>query len=312
MDPDLSGFCALPLINCHVHHWDSSLIPDVVSLMDAIGIVAINVVSTPHPEHVNLNPQALEFKARHPERVYVFGGLDYSELTTQGSFATDLADQVAVLQDLGCDGIKMIEGKPAVRKRLPLPRFDAPEYQEYFAQMEARGFPLLFHVADPDRLWDEELVPPVARARGRFYGDDPAFPTKEQLYAEVGHVLERHPHLRVIFAHFYFLSADLPRMAALLDIYPNVHLDIAPGSGMYANFSRQPEAAPAGGEGQVLVHTHVPGDRGPLPGATDLSPGTEDAHRHRATRGRAEQGISRQLPAAGWRHTCATQPPGGA
>ncbi len=243
MEPDFSGFRPLPLIDCHVHHRDASVIPDMVSLMDSIGMEAINAVSTPHPEHLSAVPQGLEFKARHPQRVYVFGSLDYHELMTQGRLRSDLAAQIAVLQEVGCDGIKMIEGKPMARQLLGLPPFDGREYQTYFAEMEATGFPLLFHVADPDRFWDREAMASGARARGRFYGDDPALPTKEQLYMEVGHVLERHPNLKVIFAHFYFLSADLPRVAALLDAYPNVHLDISPGSGMYVNFSKDWEAA---------------------------------------------------------------------
>jgi len=239
MKLDFSGFRPLPLIDCHVHHRVSSLIPDVVSLMDSIDIEAINVLSTPHPELVNVNPQALEFKARYPQRVYVFGSLDYSELLLQGHLPSNLAEQIGVLQDLGCDGIKMVEGLPLYRKHFP--PFDGPEYQDFFAEMEARRFPLLFHVADPEEFWDEKEVPAWARARGYFYGDDPAIPSKEELYTEVSHILERHPDLRVIFAHFHFLSADLPRAARLLDAYPGVHLDICPGSEMYSNFSRQPE-----------------------------------------------------------------------
>jgi hypothetical protein len=79
---------------------------------------AISVVSTPHPEHAYLNPQALELKARHGERVYPFRDLDHSEPIAQGGPTTDRADQVAVQQNLGCDGTRMMEAKQAVRKRL--------------------------------------------------------------------------------------------------------------------------------------------------------------------------------------------------
>lgn len=242
MEPDLSRFRRLPLIDCHVHHSVASLVPDVVSLMESIGIDAINVVSTPHPEHLSLNPQALEFKARFPQRVYAFGCLDYSEPLAHGRFDSHLAGQIPVLQQIGCDGLKMIEGKPLVRKLLPLPPFDGPEYEPVFGEMEARGFPLLFHVADPEEFWLRDLAPAWAVARGWFYGDDPVFPSKEEMYREVASVLDRHPALKVIFAHFYFLSADLPRAADLLDTYPQVHLDICPGSEIYVNFSARPDA----------------------------------------------------------------------
>jgi len=55
------------------------------------------------------------------------------------------------------------------------------------------------------------------------------------------HVLERHPKLQVIFAHFHFLSADLPRAAALMDRFPNVCFDLTPGTEMYPNFSKRPD-----------------------------------------------------------------------
>jgi hypothetical protein len=51
-------------------------------------------------------------------------------------------------------------------------------------------------------------------------------------------VLERHPHLVVMFAHFYFLSADLPRATELLETFENVNLDLAPGIEYLYNMSR--------------------------------------------------------------------------
>ena len=44
--------------------------------------------------------------------------------------------------------------------------------------------------------------------------------TKEELYSEVEQVLRQHPGLKVILAHFYFLSADLPRARRFMDEHP--------------------------------------------------------------------------------------------
>ena len=54
-------------------------------------------------------------------------------------------------------------------------------------------------------------------------------------------VLERHPGLRVCFAHFFFLSAQLGRLADILERFPQVVTDLTPGIEMYENFSRTPE-----------------------------------------------------------------------
>jgi predicted TIM-barrel fold metal-dependent hydrolase len=54
----------------------------------------------------------------------------------------------------------------------------------------------------------------------------------------VFNVLERNPTLKVIFAHFFFMSAQQARLADLLERYPNMHIDLTPGIEMYHNFSK--------------------------------------------------------------------------
>lgn len=104
--------------------------------------------------------------------------------------------------------------------------------------------PVVWHVADPEELWDDERCPVWARLQGSFYGGGD-YPPKEQFYQEVDAVLGRHPRLRIILAHFYFLSADLGRAAAFLDAHPTVCFDLAPGNEMFINFARNHEATRA-------------------------------------------------------------------
>jgi hypothetical protein len=72
--------------------------------------------------------------------------------------------------------------------------------------------PVLLHAGDPEPFWEPERCPPRARARGWFYGGGD-YPLKEDLHAEVMHVLERHSRLKMVLAHFHFLY----RMALILD-----------------------------------------------------------------------------------------------
>ena len=57
--------------------------------------------------------------------------------------------------------------------------------------------------------------------------------------------MKRHPRLRILFPHFFFLSKDLGRLAAMLDQYPNVHTDVTPGIELYFNLSDQEKEAKA-------------------------------------------------------------------
>ena len=208
-----------------------------------VSIVAQSLFSPQGRKAVNENPGAFMAKATHPDRFYVFAALDHTARMSGGRLAgLPLAKQVDRLIALGADGIKMIETKPTERKVLDVP-VDGKYFDGFFARAEATGFPLLWHVNDPEEFWDPAKVPEWARKAGWFYNR--SYVKKETLYAEVEHVLCRHPKLKVIFAHFYFLSADLRRAAVFLDAHPNVHLDLAPGWELFYNMSRDPAATRA-------------------------------------------------------------------
>jgi predicted TIM-barrel fold metal-dependent hydrolase len=178
-------------------------------------------------------------KARHPGRVYAFAGLNHAEWLSDGKVATpSLVEQVESFAAMGCEGLKMIEGKPTARQVMDVPVTD-PYFADYWARVEELGLPIVWHVNDPEEFWDPDRIPGWAKKRNWGYGPDDV--GKETLYAEVDEVLARHPRLRIVFAHFYFLSADLPRAARFFDEHPAVHFDLAPGIEMLYNISRDAE-----------------------------------------------------------------------
>ncbi len=237
------GFRDLPVVDAHVHFGHPAYMPGLQAIMQAHRVGKFNLVCTPHRNRLSLVPDALYVKAHAPQSVYVFGGLDISALfMAPASCGESFAACVDNLLQMGCDGVKMIEGKPDMRKNLPIPPFDSTVYEPYWARLESSGVPLIFHVNDPQEFWDASLIPDWARQRGWFYGDG-TFINNEVQYAEVLHVLERHPNLKVILAHFYFLSGQLPRLADLFERFPNLHVDLTPGIEMYYNLSQQPQAS---------------------------------------------------------------------
>ena len=228
----------LPVMDCHIHLGHPDFMPGLIEILDKNRVGKFNIVCTPHRTRLSLVPEALLVKSLQPQRTYVFGGLDISPFfMAPDSCGAMFAEYTGTLSKMGCDGIKMIEGKPDMRKMLPIPPFDSPAYEPYWHKLEESGLPLLWHVNDPEEFWDPQRVPDWARAQGWYYGDG-TFINNEAQYAEVLNVLERHPKLKVIFAHFYFLSAQLPRLADLLERFPNLCIDLTPGIEMYQNFSR--------------------------------------------------------------------------
>jgi len=169
-------------------------------------------------------------KALYPDKTYVFGGLDYVT-------GRDLRSQVENLMELGFDGVKMLEGKPTIRRMLGKALSD-PEYYKFFEYMEEKSIPVVLHVADPPEFWDEDKVPSWAKENGWFY-DDTDVPY-DQYYEEVEKVLSMFPKLRAIFAHFYFLSDRPEKAQKFLDDHPAIFIDVTAGIEMYENFTKDP------------------------------------------------------------------------
>jgi predicted TIM-barrel fold metal-dependent hydrolase len=228
------------IIDGHVHMGPAAEADNMLAIGKAVGVEKMALLSIQNPAGGEGLPQSLYMKARFPSRFYVFAGLNHAERLSEGKVRTpSLAVQVDGFVKLGCDGLKMIEGKPTSRQEMDIPVTD-PYFSDYWARVEELGLPIVWHVNDPEEFWDPEKIPGWAKQRNWGYGPEDV--GKEVLYAEVDQVLARHPRLKIIFAHFYFLSADLPRATRFFDEHPDVHFDLAPGIEMLYNVSRDPEA----------------------------------------------------------------------
>jgi predicted TIM-barrel fold metal-dependent hydrolase len=235
---------ATQLVDAHMHMVGPAAAPDVTAIIAAAGLQQVRLVSIAGTDRNRLAETASGFseniavllaKALNPGRVYAYGGLYYNIPGTENT-ALDLAAQAQRLIAAGCDGIKMLEGKPSTRKWHGNLQLDAPLYADFFAYLEAEQIPIVLHVNDPEDFWFN--TSPGLVAKGWAY--DETFPTNEEIYTEVEHVLARHPRLRVTLAHFYFLSANRDRAARFLDRWPSTSFDLTPGFEMYRNFSQDP------------------------------------------------------------------------
>ena len=148
--------------------------------------------------------------------------------------------QARALIELGCDGIKLMNA-PGSRRRLGFGPND-PRYDKMLDYLEENSIPVLMHVADPEEFWDESKAIPYWIERGWVYFEE-GYLTKEEIYEEVLEMLDKHPNLRITFAHFFSLSNFIDRAAEIMDKYPNVTFDLAPGWEMFLGFNNNYEKA---------------------------------------------------------------------
>jgi len=230
-----------PVLDGHVHMGEFREREPLLEIMDATGAGRMALVSIQEPRTgAGLGP-SLAAKALHPDRLYVFAGPNHAQRLSDGAVVTpSLAEQARTFARIGCDGMKLLEGKPTSRQEMDVPITD-PYFAEFWECVEELATPLVWHVGDPETFWDPARIPGWARDNKWGYGPDDV--PLEQLYAEVDAVLAKHPRLRVAFAHFYFLSADLERAGRFLEDHPTVSFDLAPGIEMLYNTSEDPDGA---------------------------------------------------------------------
>ncbi len=228
------------VIDAHAHIRGLDQIETFVKTLDACGIDQVALAAIQNPAAGSGLPEALLLKSLQPERCLVYAGLNHAARLTAGKVKTrSLAEQLDHHAAIGCDGVKLIEGKPTFRQELDLPLTDAC-YAPFWERAEELRLPLICHVNDPGEFWDPDRIPAWAAEKNWGYGPDDA--QYEELYAEVDTVLERYPELNITLPHFYFLSADLSRAERFLQAHPTVKFDLAPGIEMLYNISKDPDA----------------------------------------------------------------------
>jgi len=237
---DFSKFRKHSVIDCHVHLWmlrngvtGPLLSQQEIALLETIqasGLEAMYVFSR--------NDDApLALKERNPTKFYAGGYAPWSS-DTQSFKVDDWDKYIASLKKQGYDGVGEMGSKTALRdKHTPL---DSKYYAGFWGACEKQGFPVLCHIGDVEDFWYEDSTPQWAKDRswGYYRGD---YPSLQELYAEIEHVLGEHPDLKITLCHFLFMSPDIDQAEGFLKDYPNANLDLSLGVELIYNISRKRE-----------------------------------------------------------------------
>lgn len=223
------------VIDSHVHlgHWMST---DGTTFFEAIdniqketGLekICIAALGDRPLGGSDINIMAALYKHYSPT-TYAYGSLVYPQHPNSRDFPADMEPltQYHELMAMGFDGIKILY-EPDYPREVILPVND-PMYEHMFAQIEADGTPILWHVADPEQYWEGEKP---------YYNE--TYPTYREMFEQVFDVMKKHPKLRVTFAHFLFLERYPQWLEVVFDTYSNVNVDLAPGT-LFEEFAKRP------------------------------------------------------------------------
>lgn len=230
------GICK-NVVDSHIHldHWFDPNGKDYIECLDRVqaqtGIEALAIACLGNKliGGPDINTMAAIYKLHNPT-AYAYGALVFPEYPAKAVFpeGMDPLSQYRTLMAMGFDGIKFLYG-PDIMQTVGIPIND-PVFEPMFAQMEADGTPILWHVADPPADWYGNEY------RQKRY--DETLPTFEQLLAQTLDVLKRHPKLHITFAHFLFLEEQPERLEEIFASYENVWVDLTPGT-MFWEFDKR-------------------------------------------------------------------------
>lgn len=262
----------LTILDAHMHYAYPIREDSLIGALKDTGVDYVSLAALPGPPRLDTTPDILALKARYPTQIFAFGCMDLMDYHKRpAGLSRRLIARAKRLRAAGCDGIKLLEGKPTMRRQYPIPDFDTPAWEGFWTFAEETRLPILWHVNDPASFWDEKLASARAQEQGWVYGAD-TIKDSEQ-YRQVRAVLDKHSALCVCFAHCFFLSAQLPRLTEWLERFPNMYVDLTPGIEIFEELSQTPDETQAfltRFHERVLYGTDT-GSRAALAGSREIS-----------------------------------------
>jgi uncharacterized protein len=242
--------------------------PDVkkgIDLMDELNVrVAINLDGAIY-DQLQLNLE--RYKQPYPDRFAIFTGIDWRKVD-EPNFGEKQAKKIEADVQAGAQGLKVFRelGLEYRDKNGKLVMPDDPRMDPIWEQAGELGIPVLIHSADPvaffwpldetNERWDEITT---TMPNGAYCGKD--YPTHIQLVEAQLHIVEKHPKTKFISAHVLSYSENLKYVAAALDKYPNLYVDIGERIG---ELGRQPYSARKfliQYQDRVVFGTDIPNDK---------------------------------------------------
>jgi predicted TIM-barrel fold metal-dependent hydrolase len=213
------------VIDAHVHYRNLEPAAHFNKILDLVNYTRANILT-------GSEPTGLDRKREAPGRFYTFGMIphDPAKLAAgDGAYRPELLQQLLAR---GYDGVKMMEGKPAWRQQWHTPPIDHDYFRPFWQTAAAIDVPITLHMADPLDYWWPSRPDSYCHLE-----------PQEECFRQTEAVLNRHPNLRITFAHFLFMGPQLDRLGDWFARFPNIRVDMAMGDEFLYYLSDDPAKA---------------------------------------------------------------------
>ncbi len=188
-----------------------------------------------------------KFKANHPERFKVFGGVNWEMWKSLGNTFPDwAAGRLLAQMNYGAEGLKIWKnfGLKVCDQRGNLVRVDDTRLDSIWMAAGELNLPIIIHVGDPvaffnsldetNERWEE------LNANPDWNFPSPAYPPFSAIIDGLANLVRRNPRTIFIGAHVGCYAENLTWVGNLLDECPNFYVDI---SARIGELGRQPYSA---------------------------------------------------------------------
>ncbi len=241
-----------PVIDAHNHlgedygGWDKRPVSELLDVLDEAGVRVLVDLDGGWGENM-LYAHLDHFKARAPDRIYVFGGVDWAAWPDHGdNFGEWAAQRLCLQATRGAQGLKIWKpfGLHVRDQHGALVSVDDPRLAALWQTAGELKLPVLVHVADPVAFFDP-LDPTNERweelhAHPDWHVPSPPFPSFRSIVDALAKVVARHPETTFIGAHVGCYAENLAWVGQVMDRCPNFFIDI---SARIAELGRQPYTA---------------------------------------------------------------------
>jgi predicted TIM-barrel fold metal-dependent hydrolase len=240
-----------PVIDFHTHvsrrRAQKPAVPagELVKAMDAVNLrTMVNLTGGAGEE---LAGAITAFDLAHPGRFVSMTEPSWTRASEAG-YAAWQADEIGRAKAAGAVGLKVLktlglylrDGGPAGK----LVRVDDARFDPMWDACGRLGLPVAMHVGDPEAFFlpidrfNERYEELSAHPDWSFYGKD--FPAFKDILDARDRVFARHPKTTFVALHVGHWAENLAAVGAMLDRFPNVHVEIGARIG---ELGRQPRTA---------------------------------------------------------------------